>query len=850
MRSKTLLVLLFPALLPAQKSPFSTSAQQPIELSYNVDTTKPIPPSATTFTQFVALKSAQPQTYQITPASNPQWLQYAVASSSATNCSAVPDSAYRSSVSSPATGNTINLCIRGMSTPPLTHGNYLGTITIGPASAFFVPFRLLVELSSFPNGFLQLSTPDGSFFGGGTISVAVQNGSLALSINTVVCNVFDPNSGSQTDLKDSLAATALIPNTFTPANWVVLSFSNNSKSPSNLSISIDPAKAKNQPDLSAVIVINSLSPNQGQDFVFLQPDLITTTLPALSATPNPLNLTAVAGSTTFTNQTVMVSASGGTVSYAVAAATSDGGNWLQISQPNGTTPGVFAVSLDASHLAAKTYTGTVTITASGASNSPLAIPVTALVTAAPSGPPGQTLISGTPIVVNLPGVFAPTLFNGASSDQIVVPQGATSLQLQAQTTGDVGLYARFGADVALDANGQVVSDASAPAAGGGNRSITLTPGSSPPLRSGLWFIALSNLLNAPAQVTLTATVATSPPAQNNLTLSPGSLMINAVTGSATLIANTINVASTTAGLSFTAAVTSGQWLSVQNVSGTTPGTFSAVIDPTRLNPGANAGSIQVSSGGASNSPVTLAVTVQASSSGPLPSITANGILNAASNTAPIAPGSWVSIYGANLSPQVPSGIDWSGAITNNKLPLVLAGVSVTINNNPAAISFVNNNQINAQAPNDSNRGPVNVVVTTSNGVSSPGVVTLQPIAPALFMNGATTLPAAQRSDFSTISSTNPARPGDSVILYGTGFGPTNPPFTTGVVISVSAALTNAVTATVGNIPAQVDFAGIIAAGLYQINIRVPASAGAGNLPLVLSVNGLQTQGNVFLPVAQ
>ena len=132
-----------------------------------------------------------------------------------------------------------------MSTPlPLTHGNYLGTLTIGPASTFFVPFRLLVELSSFPNGFLQLSTLDGSFFGGGTISVAVQNGSLALSINTVVCNVFDPNAGTQTDLKDSLTATALIPNTFTHANWVVLAFSNNSKSPSSLSISIDPVRGQ------------------------------------------------------------------------------------------------------------------------------------------------------------------------------------------------------------------------------------------------------------------------------------------------------------------------------------------------------------------------------------------------------------------------------------------------------------------------------------------------------------------------------------------------------------------------------------------------------------------------------
>ena len=229
---------------------------------------------------------------------------------------------------------------------------------------------------------------------------------------------------------------------------------------------------------------------------------------------------------------------------------------------------------------AKTYTGTITITAPGASNSPLSIPVTALVTAAPGGPVGQTLISGTPIVINLPGVFTPTLFNGASSDQIVVPQGATSLQLQAQTTGDVGLYARFGTDVALDANGQVVADASAPAAGGGNRSIALPPSSSPSLRSGLWFIALSNLLNVPAQVTLTATLSSSPPAQNILTLSPE--FTHAERG---IRKRHINHEHDQCcqhhrrPFVHCSGYISGSWLSVQNVSGTTPGTFTAVIDP-------------------------------------------------------------------------------------------------------------------------------------------------------------------------------------------------------------------------------------------------------------------------------
>jgi uncharacterized protein (TIGR03437 family) len=620
MMSKTLLVFLFASLLLAQKSPFSTSTPQPVKVSYNLGTNLLAPaPSATTTAQLVVLTSAQLQTYQITPASisSPPWLQYAIAPSSAQGCSAVPDSAYRFSTSSPATGNTINLCVRGMSTPPLARGNYLGTITIAPAGPYFVPFNLFVELSSAPTGYLQLFTVGDVPFGG-TINIAVLNGTLALSPVSVVCDVFNPGAVTLMDLHGGLMASSFVPYTLTPADWVVLKFSptsSNPTSPSNLSFSIDPVNAKNQPDLSAVVVINSLSPYQGQDFVWLRPDNIISPLPTLSVNPNPISLTAIAGSNILANQTVMVSTNGLPVNFTVAATTSDGGNWLSFLPPTGPTPSSFTVVVDPSRLVAKTYTGTVTITASDASDSPpLSIPVNAIV--------------------------------------------------------------------------------------------------------------------------------------------------------------------------------------IQNL--------------------------------------------------PLPSI--NGVVNAASNTAPVAPGSWVSIYGSNLSPQVPSGIDWSGAIINNKLPLVLYGVSATIDNKSAAIGFVKNNQINVQAPSDSNSGPVNVVVTTSNGVSQPGVVMLQPIAPALFMNGTTMYPAAQFADFSTVSSTHPAHPGDAVILYGTGFGPTSPAYTTGVVLSGSARLTNAVTATLGNIPAQVDFAGIIAPGLYQINIRVPASAGAGDQPLVLSINAIQTQSNVFLPV--
>ena len=613
--SNTLIALFFPALLLAQKSPFSISASQPVTVTYDVPT--PLASIETGSIPVVVVKSAQAQTYQITSSSNPQWLQYAVASSADQDCSQIAASAYRSGSSVTATGATINLCIRGFSAPSLAHGNYLGTITVGPSSGlYFVPFRFNVKLQSFPTAFLQLSVNGGVFFGGGTINLAVQP--LTLSFSTVLCNVSDPNNVNQVDLKNRLQAAAFVPGTNTAADWVNLSLSNNGSSPANLSISIDPVKALNQPDLSAVVVINSSSPNASQDFVSVQPDVVKTIVPALTASPNPINMTAVAGSTTPVAQSVSVSANAASAPFTVSASTNDGNNWLSVPQPNGTTGGTFTLAVDASRLAAKTYTGTVTVTSPGLANSPLAVPVN----------------------------------------------------------------------------------------------------------------------------------------------------------------------------------------------------------------------------------------VQVSPAKPAPLIALNGVVNAASNTRPIAPGSWVTIYGDNLSPNAPGGLEWSNAIANGKLPFVLGGVSVTINNIPAAVSFVNNGQINLQAPNDSSRGTVNVVVTNSNGVSAPGVVILQTVAPALFMSGSTAIPAAQLPDFSTITANHPAHPSDSVILYGTGFGPTNPATATGVVLSGAAPLTNPVTATVGNLPATVDFAGIIGAGLYQINIRVPAAAGNGNQPLILTINGLQTQLNAVLPVSR
>ena len=85
-------------------------------------------------------------------------------------------------------------------------------------------------------------------------------------------------------------------------------------------------------------------------------------------------------------------------------------------------------------------------------------------------------------------------------------------------------------------------------------------------------------------------------------------------------------------------------------------------------------------------------------------IAVNGIVPIFSSVPVIQPGSWISIFGANLATATTT---W-----NNDFPASLAGVTVTINNKPAYLEYVRPSMINAQAPDDTAMGPVAVSVTT------------------------------------------------------------------------------------------------------------------------------------------
>lgn len=87
----------------------------------------------------------------------------------------------------------------------------------------------------------------------------------------------------------------------------------------------------------------------------------------------------------------------------------------------------------------------------------------------------------------------------------------------------------------------------------------------------------------------------------------------------------------------------------------------------------------------------------------------------------------------------------------------------------------------------------------------------------------------------------PAKPGEVIILWGTGFGPANPAVPSGQTFNGANPLANTVTVTIGGQSAPVDFAGVVGAGLVQINVHVPSNISNGDAGVIATVQGVSTQ---------
>jgi uncharacterized protein (TIGR03118 family) len=226
-----------------------------------------------------------------------------------------------------------------------------------------------------------------------------------------------------------------------------------------------------------------------------------------------------------------------------------------------------------------------------------------------------------------------------------------------------------------------------------------------------------------------------------------------------------------------------------------------------------------------------------------PVINNNGILNAAGYQLGVAPYTFVSILGNNLAATTRS---WQASdFVNGQLPRSLDGVGVNVNGTPAYISYISPTQLNVLMPASTSTG--STLQLTNNGLSS-GATPLQfyALAPAFFQVGASGFAAATHSDGTLIGplgvftpSTKPARVGEVITIYGNGFGATSPAQPDGSLVSAPLPLINAPVVMIGGVPAQVAYAGLVAPGLYQLNVVVP-QVDPGNVAMTAQVGAVTT----------
>ena len=257
-----------------------------------------------------------------------------------------------------------------------------------------------------------------------------------------------------------------------------------------------------------------------------------------------------------------------------------------------------------------------------------------------------------------------------------------------------------------------------------------------------------------------------------------------------------------------------------------------------------------------------------------PAINGGGVVGAGLSIPPVtnvSPNALLTAFGQNFAPTGTMRSATPADLTNGTLPANLGCTCVAVNHQLAPLLFTSATAVNFETPSSAVDGPMTVQVIANCGApgeksSAAQTIAAQPAAPEFFffkLNPSGKNPVAAEDAISgALIGANgllpgavftPAKPGEIVALYLTGLGSTDPAYAAGQIPRQPASTAAPVSVSLNGVPLAAGdllYAGVAPgfAGLYQVNIRIPASLPDGDLPVSLSVHGVSTPAGAFVTV--
>jgi uncharacterized protein (TIGR03437 family) len=651
-------------------------------------------PTAMSFTAQVAGTAPTPQTISLTSTSATDQLNFSVqyTTESGSNWLLV----------GPQSGSTPNSLTVYVNPVLLSAGVYTGTIRVTATTA-----------GGAAVGNSPLVIP---------VTLTMTQGALAVSPSSLT---FTQTAGGSAPAAQILTVTSTGPsaNYTVAANngtialtWLAISTTSGT-TPGSVSVSVDASRLTPGTYQGQVTVS---SPGLANSPVTI-PVTFTVNAGTIAASPASLTFTSVQGGSTTAAQAVSVTATvGNTLSYSIAVATTAGGNWLVANPVTGVTPGTVNITANPAGLTAGTYSGSVTITSSGATGSPITIPVTFTV----SAPLSLTVSPTTLSFAYTSGLTVPA----AQTVSVTSPGGVAALTATAQMANGSGWLTVS------------PSSANTPA----SFSVAVTPQN---LAAGTYTGAVtisSPTSTSPVTIAVTLTVQTIPPPNATAIVNSASFVSGAVApGEIITIGGTgMAGANDSYGLQLESGLVATKlgdtrvlfdgiaaplvYVSANQVNAVVPYNVSGRVS-TR---------IQVEYKGVTGSAIELRVvdsapaifTQNQSGTGPGAISNQNFSLNTASN--PAARGSVVVVYATGEGQTSPVGVNGSVTPSNGSgLKRPLLNVTATVGGHAARVLYAGSApgfisgafQVNVEIPAEASSGAQAIVVTVGANNSQPGV---------------------------------------------------------------------------------------------------------------------------------